>query len=99
MTKIDQKQLEAHITNGGKHSYASLRSDFKADAKQSMQIDRTLQKLRRKGKIGFTRAGRTVLWQAVTPLAPANVSGGVMSLKPGTVPGDLVPSGGKSRLD
>lgn len=69
MTKINQAELERIITNGEKHSYRSLREHFLADQTQAMQIDRTLQKLRRNGIIAFKRTGHIVLWQVIPTAA------------------------------
>lgn len=65
MAKIPQQQLEDHILNGQLHTMNSLRVDFTADEVNTMQIDRTLQKLRRKGKVKFHREGRRTIWQTV----------------------------------
>lgn len=74
--KIAQANLEATILNGSEHSYAALCSLYDADATNAMQIDRTLQKLRRKKLIAFRRDGKEVIWKkvpAVQGLADANL--------------------------
>jgi hypothetical protein len=70
MAKLDQEQLELVITNGKQHTYRSLRALYSADHTQAMQIDRTLQKLRRHKKIAFTRNGCEVIWRAVRSTSP-----------------------------
>lgn len=66
MAKIDQAKLEETILSGQEWTYQHLVSFFGANEKAGMQIDRTLQKLRRKGKVKFHREGRTVIWQRVS---------------------------------
>ena len=63
--KLDQHELEDRILNGTRHTFADLCDFFDADETQAMQIDRTLQKLRRNGKIKMRRDGRTVYWKAL----------------------------------
>lgn len=63
--KLNQADLETHITNGAAHTYPGLCEQFASSEQHKMQIDRTLQKLRRKGLINFTRNGRTVVWSPV----------------------------------
>ena len=73
MAKINQRDLEDLILHGARSwTYKGLCTNFNADAVQSMQIDRTLQKLRRAGKIVFERVGKLVHWSAV-PKVPEGV--------------------------
>lgn len=66
MAKLNQTELEDFIVNGNRSwTYKGLCEHFAADPVQSMQIDRTLQKLRRKKRIEFKRVGRHVHWSAV----------------------------------
>ena len=65
MAKINQTALEDYILVSGSNTYAMLCLHFAADETQAMQIDRTLQKLRRAGKITFERVGKKVIWSAV----------------------------------
>lgn len=65
MAKINQTALEDYILVSGSNTYAMLCLYFAADETQAMQIDRTLQKLRRAGKITFERVGKKVIWSAV----------------------------------
>lgn len=71
MLKLDQKVLEAVILNGNQHTYTSLCIVYQADDTQKMQIDRTLQKLRKKKLIAYKRVGKSVIWSAVPKVAEA----------------------------
>lgn len=78
--KLNQKDLEndlldlAHDPEGVTYSF--LCDLFDATATQRMQIDRTLQKLRRAGKINWQREGKFVAWHAVPQHSvPATVAG------------------------
>lgn len=62
---IDQQSLEDRILDGQGHTYGGLCTEYSADETIAMQIDRTLQKLRRHGKIEFKRKGRVVTWTAL----------------------------------
>lgn len=73
MAKLNQAELETLITNGMTWTYSGLIEYYFGDQTQAMQIDRTLQKLRRAGKIAFKRSGRNVYWQAV-PIQVASVT-------------------------
>jgi nicotinamide mononucleotide adenylyltransferase len=75
MSALNQEQLEAHILNGSEHTYQTLRIDFSADERAAMQIDRTLQKLRRNKKIKMRRDGRTIYWKAIPPKPAAPTVG------------------------
>ena len=70
MAKIDQAKLEASILNSPAFTYGALCAVFQADTTMAMQIDRTLQKLRRKKLIGWKRKGQQIIWFAV-PKKPA----------------------------
>jgi hypothetical protein len=64
--KINQRDLEDLILHGSRSwTYQGLCTNFNADPIQAMQIDRTLQKLRRKGLIKMERVGKLVHWSAV----------------------------------
>ena len=67
--KLDQRLLELHILSGREHTFASIVANYDAfhDEPKKMQIDRTLQKLRRKGLVRHWRKGQARLWQANTP--------------------------------
>ena len=69
--KINQQQLEDFIL-GGTHTYRSICTNFNRSMEtasvrigREMQIDRTLQKLRRAGKISFVRDKQDIIWSAV----------------------------------
>ena len=65
--KINQAELEDLILHGRRSwTYKGLCANYNADPTQAMQIDRTLQKLRRKGLVEFERVGKLVHWSAVT---------------------------------
>ena len=73
--KINQTDLEDLILNSGRSwTYKGLCVNFNADPTQAMQIDRTLQKLRRKGLIAFERVGRLVHWSAIPGAQPLMVA-------------------------
>ncbi len=73
MSKLNQADLELYILTFGPHTYMSLCEHFvyvggQAHAdEQCRQIDRTLQKLRRKGKLMLTRSGKDQIWTAIKP--------------------------------
>ena len=66
MSEINQIELEDNILLlAGRFegtSYHELCVRYDASPKGQMQIDRTLQKLRRRGQIKFERRGREVVW-------------------------------------
>lgn len=70
MAKIDQATLERVILMEPT-SLAILVSNYDADDTMTMQIDRTLQKLRRKKLIKMKRKGRIVEWHPVPKAAEA----------------------------
>ena len=76
MDKILQADLEQLIVNGRTHTYRGLCDLYCADETQKMQIDRTLQKLRRMGAIKFKRIGKNTIWERV-PVAQAVPEGSV----------------------
>ena len=71
MAKINQQTLETLILNGGQHTYDGLCHFFGADATMQMQVDRTLQKLRKKKLIAYKRVGKSVIWSAVPEVVEA----------------------------
>ena len=71
MSKLNQADLELYILTFGPHTYKSLCNRFVCVdgpyAKIARQIDRTLQKFRRKGKLMLTRSGKDQIWTAIKP--------------------------------
>ena len=67
MTKLNQRTLENDILaladGPGGITYHDLCLMHDAGSAQRMQIDRTLQKLRRGGKIEFSRSGSKIVWR------------------------------------
>lgn len=68
--KLNQKTLEADILglaafSTGGTTYHQVCDIYQATAVQKMQIDRTLQKLRRAGKIKWERRGPLIVWVRV----------------------------------
>ena len=71
--KINQQELEAYILGQGPHTYRGICKHFNEGSVlagsvrvgREMQIDRTLQKLRRAGKISFARDKQDIIWSAV----------------------------------
>ena len=74
--KILQADLEQLILNGRSHTYKGLCDLYGANETQAMQIDRTLQKLRRNGVIRYKRDGARVVWERV-PVVQAQPEGHV----------------------
>lgn len=69
--RLNQQELEAHILDGNEHTYRGLCIHYDGDGATEMQIDRTLQKLRRNKKIKMRRVGRTIYWKAIPPKVAA----------------------------
>ena len=69
--KLDQQWLEDYIL-AGERTYHDLCARHSTCPEHDMQIDRTLQKLRRKGLIRFKRRGQKIIWYPVSQEA-ANV--------------------------
>ena len=71
MSEINQTELEDNILLlAGRFegtSYHELCVRYDASPKGQMQIDRTLQKLRRKGMISFCRVNSLVRWVISVP--------------------------------
>jgi len=67
--KLNQLMLEADILDLAAFSpgttYHQVCDAYQATAVQKMQIDRTLQKLRRSGKIKWERRGPSIVWVRV----------------------------------
>jgi len=63
--RISPRKLEEVILNGTEHTFRSLCLAFKATDQQKMQIDRTIQKLRRNGLIKFRKDGHDFVWSSV----------------------------------
>lgn len=68
--KLVQATLEQYMLNAGIFTYAGMCKGLAADETQKMQIDRTIQKLRRAKKLTMKRIGRGVQWQNVNSSAP-----------------------------
>lgn len=76
MTEITEKDaLEQRMLSGDPFTYGGLSrtrkttfvgDDVFRDGDHDRLIDRTIQRLRRKGLIAFRRDGSKVIWQAVT---------------------------------
>lgn len=64
MSALNQQAIEDHILHGREVTYRGLCEYFLADEAGKMQIDRTLQKLRRNGRVTWHRVGRQIVWQA-----------------------------------
>lgn len=62
-SKLDQANLEKFMLASGVFTYRGLCKRFSAIGTRAMQIDRTIQKLRRQGLIFKTRKGHEVFWQ------------------------------------
>lgn len=62
-----QDQLIEHMLSGAEFTYGgvvALRHQMDGvDQDRDRLVDRTIQKLRRAGKIAWTREGRTVVWR------------------------------------
>lgn len=67
----DAAAIEARMLSGGAFTYKGLSRDRKAtftgddvfrDGDHDRLIDRTIQKLRRRGLIEFQRVGRDTIW-------------------------------------
>ena len=73
MSILNQADLELYILTFGPHTYKSLCNHFSVvgdpviDLASDRQIDRTLQKLRHKGKLMLTRSGKDQIWTAIKP--------------------------------
>ena len=67
--KLNQLMLEADILDLAAFSvgttYSQLCGSFAINEQHRMQIDRTLQKLRRAGKIKWERRGPSIVWVRV----------------------------------
>jgi hypothetical protein len=68
MSHIDQHGLEDWILDNGPHTFRDICIHFNVwqDAIGEGQVDRTLQKLRRAGKVEWVRSGRDIIWSVVT---------------------------------
>lgn len=68
---MDQQQIEARMLSGEPFTYAELcvwRGRAEGNPKwpdSDRRIDRTIQKLRRKGLISFRREGGRVVWSKI----------------------------------
>lgn len=65
MSESAGAQLEARMLSGWSFTYGELRDEFPGiDEARTRLIDRTIQKLRRKGLIAYQREkGRGVVWR------------------------------------
>jgi hypothetical protein len=69
MSDVDINALEARMLSGQPFTYGDLSRQFspggiKAHHDASRVVDRTIQKLRRKGLIAFSREDGRVVWRA-----------------------------------
>lgn len=57
-------KLEERMLSGEPFTYGALCLEFKTAGREfDRKIDATIQRLRRKGKIAFTREGGAVVWR------------------------------------
>jgi hypothetical protein len=63
--EVSQEELIARMLNGASFTYGGMCSAYGDEVHESKTrlIDRTIQKLRRAGKIAYTREGRLVVWR------------------------------------
>lgn len=61
------EQIETRMLSGEPFTYGGLASAFEGQGPGDVSrlVDRTIQKLRKKGLIAFKRQGRDVIWQRV----------------------------------
>ena len=69
---LKTEKLVARMLNGEPFTYGELARQFApgktgAHDDSNRLVDRTIQKLRRKGLIGFKREGGKVIWKATKP--------------------------------
>lgn len=58
-------KIEARMLNGQPFTYGDLCAELKTAGRDlDRKIDQMIQKLRKKGKIAFTREGGRVVWKA-----------------------------------
>ena len=75
-TKIDQSLLEKTLL-GGSFTFNGIcafwcgHHDADVRLKRERQIDRTIQKLRRKGRLAYFRQGNTIVWTPIRSDAEA----------------------------
>jgi hypothetical protein len=63
---IDKATIEARMLSGKPFTYMELCKTHSKDNDNDRLIDRTIQRLRRAGKIYMTREGRYVVWRVKT---------------------------------
>ena len=65
MSDVDISALERRMLNGEPFTYCQLYAAFTDDKDQSRVVDKTIQRLRKAGRIAFVRERGIPVWRAI----------------------------------